>query len=148
MSVGLAVLAAYGEDVATRAPAGPARVERPVKEVKAKLAVTIVDPTLLNMFIIAPSGGDTGKVLADGSAYETRSKDVELAAVGDGVLVRVPAEAVAQIGGRKVKVKVMARSSPTNVSPMAKVMYFRPGSEQGSSRQDVTLTSKFTPFTL
>jgi hypothetical protein len=148
VSAGLLALVSCGE----QAPAAPAAdpVPAPVAAppAKPKVAATVIDATLFNHFLIVPDSGDTGTILADGAAYEIRSKGVDRVAAGDGdgVLVRVPAETAAQLGGRKVKVTITARTSPTNGSPSFKAMYYRPGSEGGSGWQDFTLTAEFAPY--
>lgn len=148
MSASLVALAACGEGApATPAPEN-ATAEAPVAPVKPKVQATIVDPTMLGYFLIVPKSGDTGVILPDSSAYEIRSSDPERFAVGDGdgVLVRVEERTAAQLGGRKVKVSVTARSSPTEGSPLVKVMYFRPGAERGSGWQEFPLTPEFATF--
>lgn len=147
MSAGLVALAACGAESPAAPAAEPAPAAAPAE--KPKIAASIIDSTLLNLFLIVPDSGDTGKILADGSAYEIRSTGIDRVAAGDGdgVLARVPAETAAQVGGRKVKVTVTARTAPTKGSPTVKIMYYRPGSEGGSGWQDFPLTAEFAPYT-
>jgi hypothetical protein len=148
MLVGLLVIVGCGQSGSVVPSAEPPAAEEAVIPAKPKIAVTVIDSSRLMLFLIVPDGGDTGQIVPDGSAYEIRSKAVDRVAVGDGdgVLVRVPADTAAQLGGRQVKIQITARSSPTNGAPTAKVMYFRPGSERGSGWQDMSLTSDFQPF--
>jgi hypothetical protein len=146
VSVCLVGLGACGEGTPAAAPAGAPAAD--VAPAKPKIAATIIDPTLFNLFLIVPNSGDTGTVLADGSAYEIRSVGVDRVPAGDGngVLVRVPEETAAQLGERKVKVTVTARTSATNGSPTMKLLYFRPGAKEGSDWREFTLTQEYAPY--
>lgn len=151
MSACLVALAACGEGTPTTAATEVTPAEAPAAPaapVKPKVQATIVDPAMLGYFLIVPKSGDTGVILPDSSAYEIRSSDPERFPVGDGdgVLVRVKEQTAAQLGGRKVKVSVTARSAPTAGSPAVKIMYFRPGSERGSGWQEFPLTAEFRVF--
>lgn len=148
MSACLVALAACGEGTPTTAATEVTPAEAPAASVKPKVQATIVDPTMLGYFLIVPNSGDTGVILPDGSAYEIRSRDPERVAVGDGdgVLARVEEQTAAQLGGRKVKVSVTARSAQTAGSPTVKIMYFRPGTERGSGWQEFPLTAEFATF--
>lgn len=143
MSAGLLMLAACGGE----APASDAAPAEAVAA-KPKITATVVDQSMLNLFLVVPSSGDTGAVLADGSAYEIRSVGVDRTSAGDGdgVLVRVQPEYTAKLGGRKVRVTVRARTSPTDGAPAFKVMYYRSGSNGGSGWQDFTPTAEFAPY--
>lgn len=148
LSAGLLALAACGGE----APAATTETPAPAVEappVIQKISGTVIDPTLFGHFMIVPDNGDTGAVVADGSAYEMRSSAAERfpEGDGDGIVVRVQEPIAAQLGGRKVKVTVTARTAPTNGAPTVKVMYFRPGSQGGSGWQEFTLSSEFAPYT-
>lgn len=152
--LGMGIVAACDVELGTESvPVEPVPVAEPAAEpaapVKPRISATVIDGNRLNHFLVVPDSGDIGEPLPDGTAYLIRSQATDRVAVGDGdgVLVRVPVETAAQLAGRRVKVTVSVRSTPTDGSPLVKIMYFRPGSERGSNWQDFPLTSEFAPVT-